>query len=72
MRSNKLINRMLSVHPCNLKDFEVHIGMSRGHLKDVLRSQLQNDTKPETFALPNMSNDGVQYPTRFVKIVCIS
>ncbi|THH00239.1 hypothetical protein EW145_g7119 [Phellinidium pouzarii] len=59
-------------HPCNMKDFEIHVGMSRDHLTDVLHSTLKNDTKQESFPLTHKSKEGVPFPTRFVKIVSVS
>ena len=59
-------------HPCNVKDFEIQVGMSQSHLKTILHSQLQNDTKSERFPLPSINSNGNQHPTLFIKIVCIS
>ncbi|KAI5116498.1 hypothetical protein M0805_009923 [Coniferiporia weirii] len=55
-----------------MKDFEVHVGMSRDHLTEALRSTLKNDTKPETFPLTHKTKDGIPFPARFVKIVSLS
>ncbi|KAL5507481.1 hypothetical protein ACEPAH_6937 [Sanghuangporus vaninii] len=63
---------VISAHPCNMKDFEVHVGLSRDYLTEVLKASLKNDSKPETFPLRHKSKDGLSVPTRFVKIVSLS
>ncbi|EJD02721.1 uncharacterized protein FOMMEDRAFT_156054 [Fomitiporia mediterranea MF3/22] len=59
-------------HPCNMKDFEVHVGLSRDHLTQVLQASLKNDSKPETFGIRCKNKDGLQLPTKFVKIMSLS
>lgn len=63
---------LFQAHPCNMKDFEVHIGLSRDHMTEVLQTALKNDPKAETFAITHKSKDGVPLPTKFVKIVSLS
>jgi hypothetical protein len=60
------------VHPCNLKEFKLLVGMTEDHMTEVLHATLKNDEKPETFKIPHVTEHGVQFPTKFVKIVTIS
>ena len=60
------------VHPCNLKEFKLLVGMTKEHMTEVLHATLKNDEKSETFKVPHVTEHGVPFPTRFVKIVTIS
>ncbi|KAL5523551.1 hypothetical protein ACEPAG_7724 [Sanghuangporus baumii] len=55
-----------------MKDFEVHVGLSRDYLTEVLKASLKNDSKQETFPLRYKSKDGLSLPSKFVKIVSLS
>ncbi|KAF4567413.1 hypothetical protein EYR40_006412 [Pleurotus pulmonarius] len=59
-------------HPCNMKEFELYVGMTGDHLTKVLEGSLKNDTLPETFPIEHANTDGVCFPVRFVKIVPLS
>ncbi|KAJ7594503.1 Muskelin N-terminus-domain-containing protein [Mycena floridula] len=59
-------------HPCNMRDFKVYVGMSKHNMTEVLHSGLKNDSISETFALRHVNEQGVPFPSRFVKIVPLS
>ncbi|KAF7428082.1 hypothetical protein PC9H_007301 [Pleurotus ostreatus] len=59
-------------HPCNMKEFQLYVGMTEDHLTKVLEGSLKNDTLPETFPIEHANTDGVCFPVRFVKIVPLS
>ena len=65
-------SRSLTAHPCNMKEFELYVGMTGDHLTKVLEGSLKNDTLPETFPIEHANTDGVCFPVRFVKIVPLS
>jgi muskelin len=39
---------------------------------EILHSNLKNDAIPETFSVKHTNDAGVEFPTRFLKIVPIS
>lgn len=56
-----------------MKDFKMYVGMTKENMTEVLHSALKNDAIPESFTVRHhVSNTGVVFPTRFVKIVPIS
>ncbi|KAL4244322.1 CTLH complex component protein [Abortiporus biennis] len=56
-------------HPCNMKEFKVYVGASEENMTEVLHSGLKNDHLPETFNIQSVNQEGVTFPTTFVKIV---
>ncbi|KAJ8518601.1 hypothetical protein ONZ45_g4355 [Pleurotus djamor] len=59
-------------HPCNMKDFEIYVGMTEDHLTKVLEGSLKNDAVPEIFPIQHTNADGVCFPVRFIKIIPLS
>ncbi|KAK0240471.1 Muskelin N-terminus-domain-containing protein [Armillaria nabsnona] len=59
-------------HPCNVKEFQISVGMTEDNLTEIYRGVLKNDSTSETFAIRHTNNSGVCFPTRFVKIIPIS
>ncbi|KAK0210441.1 Muskelin N-terminus-domain-containing protein, partial [Desarmillaria ectypa] len=59
-------------HPCNVKEFQVSVGMTEDNITEIFRGVLKNDSTPETFSIRHTNNSGVCFPTRFVKIIPIS
>ncbi|KAI0335160.1 hypothetical protein GY45DRAFT_1317686 [Cubamyces sp. BRFM 1775] len=59
-------------HPCNMKEFEVFVGMTEDNMTEVLRAGLKNDSTAETFSLRHTNRQGLPFPTRYVEIVPLS
>ncbi|EJD52825.1 hypothetical protein AURDEDRAFT_181344 [Auricularia subglabra TFB-10046 SS5] len=59
-------------HPCNVRDFEVHIGLEPDKMTLALRDRLQNNGIWESYHLKWRDDDGTPIATRYVKIMPIS
>ena len=65
-------SKITIVHACNMKEFKVYVGTSEDNMSLVLNASLKNDTIPETFSIPHTNDDGVEIPTRYVKLAPVS
>lgn len=59
-------------HPCNMREFKLFVGETEDNMTQVLHAVLKNDSVPETFSLRTTNQAGIQFPTRFIKIVPLS
>ncbi|KAI0373966.1 hypothetical protein BV20DRAFT_936559 [Pilatotrama ljubarskyi] len=64
--------KFYKVHPCNMKEFIVLVGMNEDNMTEVLRASLKNDATAETFSIRSRNRAGMPFPTRYVEIVPIS
>lgn len=55
-----------------MKEFKVYVGLEKDHMFKVLHSSLKNDSIQERFSLQHANSAGVQFPTRYLKIVPVS
>jgi muskelin len=55
-----------------MKEFKILAGTDDSTFKEILHSGLKNDFVPETFSLRHTNDAGIQFPTRFVKIIPLS
>lgn len=60
-----------TAHPCNVKEFEVHVGLAPDRMSEVLHARLQDDSTPETFPVRHSLADaeGMIIPSLYLKIV---
>ncbi|KAI0358515.1 hypothetical protein OH77DRAFT_1189211 [Trametes cingulata] len=64
--------KFYKVHPCNMKEFIVLVGMNEENMTEVLRASLKNDATAETFSIRSRNRAGMPFPTKYVEIVPIS
>ncbi|KAK0448391.1 Muskelin N-terminus-domain-containing protein [Desarmillaria tabescens] len=62
----------IKAHPCNVKEFQISVGMTEDNMTEIFRGVLKNDSIPETFSIRHTNSSGVCFPTCFVKIIPIS
>lgn len=55
-----------------MKEFKLLVGLTEDHMTEVLVGTLKNDSVPETLHVPNTSQNGIPFPTRYVKIISLS
>lgn len=67
-----LFGKYHKTHPCNVRDFEIHIGMEPDKMTLALRDRLQNNGVWESYHLRWRDDDGTPIATRYVKIMPIS
>ncbi|KAF5383443.1 hypothetical protein D9757_006088 [Collybiopsis confluens] len=61
-----------NIHPCNMKEFKVYVGLTQENMTEVLYSSLRNDPIRESFSIRHQNTAGHYFPTRFVKIEPLS
>ena len=48
------------------------VGLDKDHLIEVLHTTLKNDSEPEVFSLVCTDGDGVEFPSRYLKIIALT
>ncbi|KAF9010759.1 Muskelin N-terminus-domain-containing protein [Cyathus striatus] len=59
------------VHPCNMKEFKVYVGLTEDNMTEILHAGLKNDNISETFPLRYLNSAEICFPTRYIKILPI-
>ena len=54
------------------KEFKIMVGLDKDHLIEVLHTTLKNDSEPEVFSLVCTDGDGVEFPSRYLKIIALT
>lgn len=55
-----------------MREFKIYVGETKDNLIEALYAALKNDTTPETFSIKHATRTGIEFPTRYVKIVPLS
>ncbi|KAI0775785.1 Muskelin N-terminus-domain-containing protein [Trametes elegans] len=64
--------KFFKVHPCNMKEFKILVGVTQENMTEVLRGSLRNDANAETFSIRSTNRAGMPFPTQYVEIVPLS
>lgn len=62
----------MAAHPCNMKEFKIFVGLSADNMIEILYAGLKNDNAAETFSIRSTNQEGLTFPTRYIKIQPLS